>query len=323
MRGLSCLIETRDARILIDPGIALGFTRWGLHPHPVQAVAGDIIRKEIIDDWRSADYVVLSHMHGDHVPLFNANPFQLDLSRLTCREGLKIIAPPGGGPSRVQRERLSKIKSLECVKVSEVRGTEFSEGPITVYRPYAHGLSNSSTVMITLIDSDERIVHASDTQLLNSEAAHLINRLKPDLVITDGPPIYRYLSRPEIMDTLLRTAERNLKIITSQASKVIIDHHLLRHDEGYQWLAKMKKALKDTLIQSAAEYMGRKPLLLEAWRRTLYYHYPVNNNWFISMYRPEVEKHFPIYVEIVKASPKLNEISEKSFDKLLYTLEKQ
>jgi predicted metallo-beta-lactamase superfamily hydrolase len=323
VRGLSCLIEVEGRKVLIDPGIALGFTRWCLHPHPIQAVAGDVIRKEILDAWSEADYVVLSHMHGDHVPLYNANPFQLDLRSLPIREGLKIIVPPSNGLSHTQTERLRKIRSLKDVEVHEVMGEEYSEGPITVFRPYAHGLSSSSTVMITLIiDSDKKVVHASDTQLLNPRAAHLIHRLKPDLVITDGPPVYRYLSRPETMDELLRTAEKNLKIISSQASKVVIDHHLLRHDMGYRWLAEMKRVLKDTLVLSAAEYEGRKPLLLEAWRRTLYSHYPVDNNWFTRVYREEVEKHLSIYERIKKASSQLEEVSEKDFNKLLYKLEK-
>jgi len=48
VRGLSCLIHISSRRVLIDPGLAQGFTRYGLHPHPIQAIIGEKIKKRII-----------------------------------------------------------------------------------------------------------------------------------------------------------------------------------------------------------------------------------------------------------------------------------
>ena len=42
VRGLSCFIELNKRSVLIDPGVALGFTRFGLHPHPLQAAFSEI-----------------------------------------------------------------------------------------------------------------------------------------------------------------------------------------------------------------------------------------------------------------------------------------
>jgi len=36
VRGLCCFVRTDSKRILFDPGIALGFHRYGLLPHPFQ-----------------------------------------------------------------------------------------------------------------------------------------------------------------------------------------------------------------------------------------------------------------------------------------------
>ena len=36
VRGLCCFVETEDRNILIDPGVALGYLRHKLLPHPVQ-----------------------------------------------------------------------------------------------------------------------------------------------------------------------------------------------------------------------------------------------------------------------------------------------
>jgi hypothetical protein len=61
VRGLSCKIETKERKILIDPGIALGYNRYGLLPHPFQVAVGRVIRERIISALRSATDVVISH----------------------------------------------------------------------------------------------------------------------------------------------------------------------------------------------------------------------------------------------------------------------
>jgi hypothetical protein len=51
VRGLSCFIRACGRNILIDPGLAKGFTRYGLHPHPIQAIMGERIKHEIVERW--------------------------------------------------------------------------------------------------------------------------------------------------------------------------------------------------------------------------------------------------------------------------------
>ena len=82
IRGMCCFVETKSMKILIDPGIALGYTRYGLLPNPYQIEVDERIKKKIIKRWSKATDVVISHFHGDHVPLKNANPYQLDLKKL-------------------------------------------------------------------------------------------------------------------------------------------------------------------------------------------------------------------------------------------------
>ncbi|MFP3976176.1 MAG: hypothetical protein ACLFVK_08145 [Dehalococcoidia bacterium] len=35
VRGLCCVVRTKDRKVVIDPGVALGFSRQGLMPPPV------------------------------------------------------------------------------------------------------------------------------------------------------------------------------------------------------------------------------------------------------------------------------------------------
>ncbi|MDA3898471.1 MAG: hypothetical protein PF482_20220, partial [Desulfobacteraceae bacterium] len=76
VRGLCCFVAVADQKILIDPGIALGFLRKGRAPHPVQVAVDEVIREKIIQAWGLATDIVFSHFHGDHVPLADANPYQ-------------------------------------------------------------------------------------------------------------------------------------------------------------------------------------------------------------------------------------------------------
>jgi glyoxylase-like metal-dependent hydrolase (beta-lactamase superfamily II) len=77
VRSLCCAVDLEDRRILIDPGLALGYFRHGQHPHPVQVAIGERVRRRILTLMEQATDVIFSHFHGDHVPLTHANTFQL------------------------------------------------------------------------------------------------------------------------------------------------------------------------------------------------------------------------------------------------------
>jgi hypothetical protein len=47
VRGLCCFVAVAEQKILIDPGIALGFFRRGQAPHPTQVAVDEVIRESI------------------------------------------------------------------------------------------------------------------------------------------------------------------------------------------------------------------------------------------------------------------------------------
>lgn len=88
VRGLWCFVKTKDRKMLIDPGIALGYLRHKLLPHPFQVAVDERIQKEIIKRWKETTDIVISHFHGDHIPLADPNPYQLDakkIAKLKCQ----------------------------------------------------------------------------------------------------------------------------------------------------------------------------------------------------------------------------------------------
>ena len=62
------------------------------------------------------------------------------------------------------------------------------------------------------------------------------------------------------------------------ADTVIIDHHLLRSEQGIHWLRKLQRTSAHS-VYCAAGFMNREPLFLEAWRKELYEWVPVDQDW--------------------------------------------
>jgi predicted metallo-beta-lactamase superfamily hydrolase len=276
IRGLSCVVEIKNRKIVIDPGIALGYQRNGLLPHPVQVAVGEIVRQKIIAELEDATDVVFSHFHGDHVPLTDANPYQLDVRQVAhLFNEVRIWAK---GPEGLSQKMENRAKSLVFALDRELPNAETqTDGLITFSKAVPHGEADSpgGKVMMTKISDGESIfVHASDIQLLSSCAVSEILDSQPDLVLADGPPIYlRHFMKGKEED-----AWNNALRLTHGVDTLILDHHLLRCEEGLSWLQRLSEETGHKVI-CAADFMGRRRHLLEAWRPQLYKDIPVYDGW--------------------------------------------
>jgi len=276
VRGLSCVVETRHRKIVIDPGVALGYKRHGLLPHPFQVAVGIEVRRKIVKALEDCTDIVMSHFHGDHIPLVNANPYQLS-AREVCRSFQKprlwCKSPNDVSPSMAKR----------CRDLSDVLGRKFpcsegqTSGPLSFSQSMPHGEVKGPLggVMMTRVeDTKEIFVHASDIQLLDITPIEQILAWKPDIVLASGPPLYlRHLSS--------RTRKRAREIAMFLAKRVpvlILDHHILRSEEGYRFLEDLSASVGHTVF-CAADYMGRRRLPLEAWRQRFYREMPVPDGW--------------------------------------------
>ncbi len=275
VRGLSCAVEVGDRKIVIDPGVALGYLRHGRLPHPHQVAVGAEVRKKIIAALGEATDVVISHYHGDHVPLADANPYQLSLQQIPPLKGVRLWCKGS--------HDLSKLAVRRWIDLSEFLGhllpdsEEQTDGVLSFSPAVLHGSrrSNLGTVMMTRIqDGDEVFVHASDIQLLDKMAVSIITAWKPTVVLASGPPVYL----PRLREDERRDAWQNAKHLAREVETLILDHHLLRSEAGYRWLKRLNE-VSDNEVLSAAEFMGTKPRLLEARRKQLYAEMPVPPGW--------------------------------------------
>jgi predicted metallo-beta-lactamase superfamily hydrolase len=276
VRSLCCLVSLPDRRIVIDPGVSLGYVRYGLPPHPLQIAVGRKVREKILRVLHNATDVVFSHFHGDHVPLLDANPYQLSIRSLPPRfHQLRCWSKSDDDLSANMSKRFHDLADLLGTNMQVAEGC--SEEPLSFSRAVPHGApdSNIGTLMMTRVQMGGQVfVHASDIQLLDIPTVDRVIDWQPDIVLAAGPPLY--LDR-------LSNAERerawgNAARLAQSIEVVILDHHLMRSEEGAIWLDELSAAVGKK-VYCAADFMGRPRRLLEAERVRLYEEMPVPDEW--------------------------------------------
>ena len=274
VRGLCCSVETAGRRLLIDPGIALGYRRARRLPHPLQVAVGERTREKIVSRWTEATDIVISHFHGDHVPLRDANPFQLALSAVAERNPQAVI---WAKTKALSSKEVRRYSDLQRICPAEFRSADSTyEGILEFSPPVPHGAVDRGcdSVLLTKIQGDKIFVHASDIQLLNGDAVDRILSWGPNIIFASGPPLY--LGR--ISDEDRRFAWKNALALAGTSATLILDHHLLRSREGERWLDRLSEESGKKVL-CGADFMGRPRLLLEADRQRLYREMPVPDGW--------------------------------------------
>jgi predicted metallo-beta-lactamase superfamily hydrolase len=276
VRSLCCQVTLPDRRIVIDPGVSLGYVRHGLLPHPLQIAVGRGVRENILRVLHDATDVVFSHFHGDHVPLVDANPYQLSVRALPFHfRELRCWSKSDDDLSADMSKRFHGLANLLGANLQVAEGR--SEGPLSFSQAVPHGAQNSNKgpLMMTRVEmGDQVFVHASDIQLLDAPTVDRVIDWQPDIVLAAGPPLY--LDR-------LSSAEReraweNAVRLARSIDIVILDHHLMRSEEGAVWLDELSTTVGKK-VYCAADYMGRPRRLLEAERVQLYEQMPVPEKW--------------------------------------------
>jgi predicted metallo-beta-lactamase superfamily hydrolase len=274
-RSLACVVKTDERTILIDPGVALARLRSGLLPHPVEVAAAFRIREKVLSTFGQATDVVISHFHGDHMPMRAEDPYQLPMEALPSLDGMNFWCK---GPEKISSLSLKRRHELSDflgfpLPASEGRKSESMD----FSSPVPHGAREKGfgTVLMTRIcEEDEVFVHSSDIQLLDREAVLKILAWGPTIVFASGPPLYLSHRVPEVR----KEASENALLLARNVDTLILDHHLLRSFEGYSWLKELAGKVENRVL-CAAEFMGKEPELLEAQRKNLYEKMPVPSGW--------------------------------------------
>jgi len=276
VRSMCTFVRTPELAVLIDPSAAC-HGRSGLKPHPVEYEALIRKRSEMLALCQQADAVVTSHYHLDHL-----SPLRTDLVTtlstkafadraysgkiLFCKDPDRNVTDQQGERGRdFHRAYSGKASAFET---ADGRDFVFGKTRISFSPALWHGKEGTVqgyVVGACIDDGEERMVHASDVQLLNRGCVDWMLANKPQLAVVAGPPIFdsERVQGPE-MDLSMGLLRRLAKGIPN----VIVDHHLLR---SVDWRSYLRAAgdLGDG-VHCAADGRGVPVLEYEARRQELY-----------------------------------------------------
>jgi len=271
---MSTLLECGKLRLLIDPGVALGPTRYGMGPTEEEFEALDYSRQVIMEAAERANAVAVTHYHYDH------HPFPDDLEMYErCFGGKPVMAKDRQrniNQSGKQRGRIFEENAARhAERIEWADGRTFQVGGVEIsFSPAVwHGDVGSRVGTVVMIYVERcGFLFGSDAQSLADPAAlEWVLEHNPEFMILDGYPTIFVGWR--MSQKAFEAASENLKraIAETQADEVILDHHILR-DVNYR--EKMRGVFelaerKGKKLMSAAEFLGLENFFLEAWRKEI------------------------------------------------------
>lgn len=274
-RSMAAYIETKDCKILIDPGVALGPSRYNKPPH-----AREINRLE--EHWekikryaKKADVLIVTHYHYDH-----HNPEEPEI----YKNKAVFLKHPLENINKSQKVRaaffLDKLKGFpKTLEYSDRKEFTFGKTKIKFSPAVFHG-TNQLLGFVTEVlvdDGKQKFIHTSDVEgPAVKEQAKFILENNPDIAYLDGPLSYMLGFRYSY-ENLNKSIQNLIEIFKKTKIKtLVIDHHFLR---DIHWQERMKKAFdyaKEHKIKmiTAAEYNGMEIDMLEANRTKLWKEFP-------------------------------------------------
>ena len=276
VRSMATFVETKDLKILIDPGVSLAPLRYGLEPHPLEWRRLDETWETIRRYAEESDVLVVTHYHYDH-----HDPDYPEL----YRGKTVLIKHPTQNINFSQKDRaayfLEAIKGLPGkLEIADGRSFMFGETTVTFSKAVCHGTNPKLGYVIETCIScgGEKFLHTSDVEgpSLEDQVAFILEQ-KPDVLFVDGPMTYMLGYRYSFRSLELSNINLIKAVKEAELHTLVLDHHFLR-DLNYKMRIKpvYEEAQKSGVkVLTAAEFAGRKIEMLEALRKELYAKYDV------------------------------------------------
>lgn len=265
VRSMATYVECGQARILIDPGAALGPKRYNLPPADEEWEAFRRANDRIAGYAARAVMVCVSHYHQDH---FWYDPGIYAGRTVWAKNPRRMIDP---GQERHAQVLWAGIKARCLLDSAEGKSYDFPDAAVKASPPLAHGAEGSGfgyVVALTVTEKTDgfRFVHASDVQgPISPVATAYLIREKPHLLYLSGPPSY---IEAQIGTSVVEQGIDNLlRIIEATGCRVIMDHYALR---DLHWEERFRRLWETEKVVTAAGYLGRSDELLEANRSRLW-----------------------------------------------------
>jgi len=272
-RSMCTLVEADDARIIIDPGAALGPWRYGLKPHPIELERLREHKRAIEREASEADLIIITHYHYDHFPRPGEDIGWLRGKRILLKDPEHMINFSQRTRAGIFLERLRRLDAR--VEVADSRELRIGGCRVRFSSPVEHGDDPrlGYVVEVLIVDRGEKLIHSSDVEgFVSRDQVKFILDNRPDILVCDGPITYMLGYR--LGDNVLRESIKNMSEIIGGGflQEMILDHHLLR---DLEWRDRVRPVVDwadacGVRVCTAAAYMGFNENLLEANRKKLY-----------------------------------------------------
>ncbi|MEM2933912.1 MAG: hypothetical protein QXL78_03190 [Methanocellales archaeon] len=274
-RSMATFVQTQDCRILIDPGVSLAPSRYGLPPHSLEFTRMKEHWGEIRKFAEKAEVLIVTHFHYDHHD--PSEPEIYEGKILLMKNPREKINISQRGRAKFFLEMLGNLP--QKIEYCDGREFKFGETQIKFSQPVPHG-TNAKLGYVTevcIVDREGKFIHTSDIEggSLEEQASFLIQE-NPDIIFLDGPMTYM-LGYRYSQASLQASIDNILKVMgRTSVKRIILDHHFLRDLNWKEYILDIFKAAarRGIKIQTAAEFANLENDLLEARRRELYRDYP-------------------------------------------------
>jgi len=228
-RSMCTLVEADDARIIIDPGAALGPWRYGLKPHPIELERLREHKRAIESEASEADLIIITHYHYDHFPRLGEDIGWLRGKRILLKDPERMINFSQRTRAGIFLERLRRLDAR--VEVADSRELRIGGCRVRFSSPVEHGDDPrlGYVVEVLIVDRGEKLIHSSDVEgFVSRDQVKFILDNRPDILVCDGPMTYMLGYR--LGDNVFRESIRNMSEIIGGGflQEMILDHHLLR-----------------------------------------------------------------------------------------------
>jgi predicted metallo-beta-lactamase superfamily hydrolase len=282
-RSMCTFVETKDVKVLLDPGVSLAPNRFRLPPHPREYAVLLESRRRLEEKASEADIVTISHYHFDHhTPSFTdwvCNWSSPEIAQKIYENKLVLLKNPKVNVNFSQRRRAWVFKKTggkyaKKLEVADGKVFEFGDTLLRFSEPVFHGSEDSflGWVLTTTIElEDEKITFAPDVQgPMYDTTLKMIVAEKPQVLIIGGPPLY--LAGFRVEEAQLQEGLDRLKQLATKIPLIILEHHLLRAENWREKSQTIFEAAQKSehRVVTAAEFLEQEDNSLEAKRKQLF-----------------------------------------------------
>lgn len=271
VRSMATFVETDDVAVLIDPGVSLAPSRYGLPPHPIEEQRMEERWAAVKDHAARSDVLIVTHYHYDHHDPDEPEVYEGKIVYL--KHPTEKINKSQAGRAAHFLEQLDELpRSLDIAD-----GNEFKHGSTSIRfsPPVYHGTNPrlGYVVEVSISCGGEKVVFTSDVEGPSvADQADFILQESPDLLILDGPMTYMLGFRYSQKSLELAIENINRIIAETAVKTLVVEHHFMRDLKYKERIPEVYDcaAENDVTVMTAAEYSGHDLDMLEARRKELY-----------------------------------------------------